>query len=323
MKEEDIRKKEIFNKYLEIVKKDVDDSFEFDKFVKIQCPACESDNYEFQFSKNRFNYVVCQNCNTLFVNPRPRFDTLEKFYESSPSSKFWVKEFFMPVAEARREKIFKPRAKFITERFSQLSRGKIGDIGAGFGLFLEELKKIWPESALVAIEPSVDMADICRNRGLEVCPRAIENVKEGEFDLLTSFELFEHLYEPKTFAEKAWELLKPGGHLVLTTLSGEGFDIQVLWEKSKSVSPPHHLNFFNPTSIKVLLEKVGFNIESIETPGKLDWDIVENMHVKEKVEIGRLWKLLSTKSESVKESFQKWISKNNLSSHMRVIAFKK
>ena len=69
----------------------------------------------------------------------------------------------------------------------------------------------------------------------------------------------------------------------MTTLNGLGFDIQQLWEQSKSISPPHHLNFYNTKSISLLLESSGFEIVEIATPGKLDWDIVEGM-IKDKEE---------------------------------------
>ena len=54
---------------------------------------------------------------------------------------------------------------------------------------------------------------------------------------------------------------------IFTTLFGTGLDIQVLWEHSPSVSPPpHHLNFFNPSSIKIILEKTGFECVDKKTP---------------------------------------------------------
>ena len=61
---------------------------------------------------------------------------------------------------------------------------------------------------------------------------------------------------------------------VFTTLSGTGADIQLLWENSKSISPPHHLNFFNPYSIKLILERTGFDQILVTTPGQLDMDIL-------------------------------------------------
>ena len=326
MKEEDIRKREVFDQYLEMVKKDVGAFFgDQSAFIQIPCPACSSQDYSTQFNKSGFNYVLCSVCGTLFVNPRPPFDLLADFYIQSPSTKFWVNEFFKPVAEARRVKIFRPRAEYVTQKFGSDPEWIVGDIGAGFGLFLEELSKIWPSSKLVAIEPSEEMSEICNAKGFEALPCAIEDVTgwNKKFDLLTSFELFEHVYDPQTFLRKIWELLRPGGRLLMTTLNGEGFDIQVLWDNSKSVSAPHDLNFFNPRSMKILLEKCGLTIEEISTPGRLDWDIIEGMIKNDGIDAGRFWDLLAKDgTEACKKEFQEWVAKNNFSSHMRVLAKK-
>ncbi len=324
MKEEEIRKRSVFNRYLELVAEDVKTIFtDRSCFIQIDCPACGGKNYQSQFEKLGFTYVLCPDCGTLFVNPRPPAQLLIEFYTKSPSTSFWVHDFFQPVAEARREKIFRPRAEYIRDTFPEISNGVIGDIGAGFGLFLEELAKLWPSAKLVAIEPSDEMVAICKDKGLEVLPYAVENVQgwDNQFDLLTSFELFEHLYNPGEFLNKVWHLLRQGGRLFLTTLNGEGFDIQILWQKSKSVAPPHHLNFFNPRSITRLLQENNFVVEKVDTPGKLDWDIIEGMYREGEVALGHFWQLVAEQAgPAAKSSLQDWISKNGLSSHMRILA---
>ncbi len=326
MKEEEIRQRSAFNRYLELVAEDVKTIFAGTScFIQIDCPACGSKNYQPQFGKSGFSYVLCPNCGTLFVNPRPPFQLLMDFYTHSHSASFFAHGFFQPVAEARREKIFRPRAEYVRDAFPEMSNGLIGDIGAGFGLFLEELARFWTSARLVAIEPSTEMVAICQEKGLEVIPCAVEDVQgwDGKFDLLTSFELFEHLYAPAEFLKKAWRLLHPGGYLLLTTLNGEGFDIQILWEKSKSVAPPHHLNFFNPRSIAMLLRANNFIVDKVDTPGKLDWDIVEGMYKEEGLDPGRFWRLVAEQAEpSVKSRLQDWISLSGLSSHMRILAKK-
>jgi SAM-dependent methyltransferase len=326
MKEDEIRKRDVFNRYLELVKNDADVIFR-DKstFQSLHCPACGSEQHTSQFDKSGFHYVQCSQCDTLFVNPRPTCENLMHIYTDSPSTKFWVEEFFLPMVEARREKIFKPRAQYITEKFPQLRTGIIGDIGAGFGIFSEELKKIWPDANILAIEPSVDMASICRDKGLTVIESTMENVDPAcnKFDLLTAFELFEHLHDPSVFARQAFALLNRGGYLYFTTLNGLGFDIQLLWEKSKSVSPPHHLNFFNPQSIRLMLEKMGFVLIEISTPGQLDWDIIEGGYRQEALDPGRFFRTVTRYgSDESKKELQAWISRNDFSSHMRVIAKK-
>lgn len=327
MKEDEIRKRDVLNRYLELVKIDADVIFR-DKstFQTSSCPACGSEHHVSRFDKSGFHYVQCVNCDTLFVNPRPTYENLMQIYTDSPSTKFWVEEFFLPMSEARRKKIFEPRAQYITDKFPQLRAGIIGDIGAGFGIFSEALKKIWPDANVMAIEPSVDMSKICRDKGLFVIESTMENVdpKCHQFDLLTAFELFEHLHDPAVFAQKASELLNAGGYLYLTTLNGLGFDIQLLWEKSKSVTPPHHLNFFNPQSIRLMFEKMGFTLIEVATPGQLDWDIIESGYRQEALDPGRFFRTVSKYgSTQAKKDLQSWIGNHNFSSHMRVIAQKK
>jgi SAM-dependent methyltransferase len=323
MKEEDIRKRSVLNRYLELVDEDAARLFgDRSRFESIGCPACGGRDLADRFDKTGFTYVQCAGCETLFVNPRPTNEDLMRIYVDSPSTRFWVNDFFLPTAEARREKIFKPRAQLIAERFPDVRSGRLADIGAGFGLFLDEMKALWPEADIVAIEPSVEMAKICRDKGLTVLESTLEEAdSSAKFDLLTAFELFEHLHDPATFIERVHAHLNPGGYVFLTTLNGLGFDIQLFWERAKSVYPPHHLNFFNPSSMRTLLERKGFEVVEAATPGQLDWDIVEGAYKQEGTDPGRFFKTVSRHgSDEAKRELQQWIRANGFSSHMRVIA---
>jgi len=326
MKESDIRDREILNYYLELVKEDCKKLFESDNLlVNVACPACESDLYKNEFTKNSFEYVTCTQCNTLFVRNRPRFDILMSFYSCSTSTDYWVNNFFKPKSEKRRELIFRPRAHDVKNRFGEDPKWIVGDIGAGFGIFLEELRRLWPKSKYVAVEPSINQAVICKEAHIKVecCPLEKLEGYQNHFDLLTAFELMEHLHHPVTFLRSIYNLLKPGGFFLAAMLNGEGFDIQILWEKSKSVTPPHHLNFFNPASLSQLLIHSGFKIMELDTPGVLDWDIVEGMIKNEGIDAGRFWSLLSEKgTPKAKSRFQEWIQTSMLSSHMRILACK-
>lgn len=325
MKENDIRKREVMDKYCALVEKDIGIFFKASELISVQCPACGSKDHSLEFKKSNFSYVSCMRCATLFTNPRPKYETLREFYSDSESTSFWISDFFKPVANARREKIFRPRAEYASRILDGDERRIIGDIGAGFGLFLDELRRIMPNNRYIAIEPSVEMSGICHEQGLEVIGASLEDTDEdvASFDLLTAFELMEHLFDPVSFLKKVYSLLRPKGHFFLTTLNGKGFDILLLWERSKIVMPPHHLNFFNTKSIRILLEEAGFEIVEISTPGKLDWDIVEGGIRDEGLELDRFWKILAYEgSDSCKKDLQDWISKSNLSSHMSVLARK-
>jgi len=326
MKEKEIRNPQAHEQYLALVHADAIAFFgDANQLEAAPCPACQSVRFQPEFVKFGFAYVTCQTCRTLYVNPRPKVGPLKDFYVKSPSSRYWVDGFFKPVAEARREKIFRPRAEYIAGLFPELAKEKIGDIGAGFGLFLEELRRLWPEGQFLAIEPSPEMAAICREKGLKVEESIFEDLEGGDssFSLLTTFELLEHLHTPKFLISKAFNMLRPGGYFLATTLNGEGFDIQLLWEKSRSVFPPHHLNFLNPGSLAQLCRDVGFEVKEALTPGLLDWQIVENAMQRSEAHFDRFWEHFSRfGSEHAKQELQQWITKHRLSSHMRVLAQK-
>ena len=151
----------------------------------------------------------------------------------------------------------------------------------------------------------------------------IENIKnqENSCDLVTCFEVLEHVYDPHLFIKNISNLLKPGGIMIVTTLSVDGFDIQFLWEKSEQISPPHHINFLSTKGFKHLFKRAGLNNIHVITPGVLDVDIVKNainkdQDLKEKNEF--LSKLITNTSFSQK--FQNLITESGLSSHDWIIA---
>ena len=80
MKEEEIRKRSVFNRYLELVAEDVQAIFsDRSSFIEADCPACGNKNSQPQFEKLGFAYVLCSGCGTLFVNPRPPYQLLMDF----------------------------------------------------------------------------------------------------------------------------------------------------------------------------------------------------------------------------------------------------
>lgn len=326
MKEEDIRKRELFDKYISLVEQDSAALLKKkSEFLKICCPACGSGESFDGFEKKGFEYSCCTSCKTLYANPRPRFEDLMDFYTGSESTSFWINEFFKPVAEERRKQIFRPRAEYISKILSEKTDLTIGDIGAGFGIFLDELSRLRKGDNLVAIEPSPEQARLCESLGLVAETSALESLEgyEGQFELLTAFELFEHLHDPEDFLKHVFRMLRPGGLFLITTLNGIGFDILLLWENSRSILPPVHLNFFNPESIAMLLKKCGFEMVETATPGRLDWDIVESAIKNTGARPGRFWEMFAASGTAEsKAALQDWISGGGMSSHMRILAKK-
>lgn len=327
MKEEDIRPQKIFDEYLELAKQDTKNYFSDSEKEKINCPSCGALG-SFAFSKNGFKYDECSNCHTLYVNPRPISSALDRYYTEAPSVEFWATTFYKETAEARRNLLWKPKAQKIISIVSNYIKNDdcyaVIDIGGGYGIFVEEIKKI-AKCDTVVIEPGPKLAEICRSKNIKVVQKFLNEVSIHELPtskkVFTSFELFEHLHSPREFLNDVYKNMSKGDIFIFTTLSGTGADISVLWEHSKSVSPPHHLNFFNPKSMPILLEDVGFKEIKIETPGKLDVDILKkNSHLIK----DRFWQyFLSMASDDDLVVMQKAIEKTCSSSHIMVTCQKK
>ena len=108
---------------------------------------------------------------------------------------------------------------------------------------------------------------------------------------------------------------------MFTTLTVSGFDIQVLWEKSKSVYPPHHINLLSIDGFRRLVERSGLSLVHLCTPGALDVDIVRNICIENSdVNIPRFAASIINAPEKVRTKFQSFLKANNLSSHIRIIA---
>jgi hypothetical protein len=121
------------------------------------------------------------------------------------------------------------------------------------------------------------------------------------------------------------KLLKPGGLLVFTTLTVSGLDLLVLWDKSKSISPPHHINFLSVEGLAAMLKRCGLEELEITTPGKLDVDIINNAKNEDpKLALPRFMEyMLKNRTDKTFIGLQEFLQENNLSSHVRVVARKK
>ena len=325
MKEEEIRPKKIFDEYLSLAKQDTEIYFSDVEKVYGFCPACEAVG-DYTFDKNGFSYEVCSHCQTLYVNPRPVASAFLKYYTESPSSKFWASTFYKKTAEARREKLWKPKARLILqtlEKHNCSSDYTLVDVGGGFGLFAEEIRSLSGKAPIV-IEPGPELAAVCREKSLKVVEKFLEDVVLNDLPAspkaFVSFELFEHLHDPSLFLSRLMRLMNSGDLFIFTTLSGTGVDIQALWEYSKSVNPPHHLNFLNPRSVDLLLTRLGFESLSITTPGELDVDILANNL---EVVKDRFWRtFIANATHYQREKCQAFISDSGWSSHMMVVCRK-
>lgn len=325
MKETDIRPKQLFDRYLQLAAEDAARLAEDAAgFVAVPCPACGGEGAD-SFVKASYRYCECRQCGSLFLNPRPTPERMERFYAEAESVRFWSTDFYRQTAEARRVSMFRPRAEMAAEMAERLGLGanaRLADVGAGYGLFLEEAAQLGRFGTLTAVEPAAELAAVCRDKGFTVVEKTAEAVADGEVaaDLATAFEVLEHVNEPLGFLRAVGTLLAPGGVAILTTLTASGFDIQVLWDAAKGVYAPHHINLMSVDGIEALVRRAGLELVELATPGRLDVDIVANtLAERSDVTPGRFVTNLLAASAETRAAFQSFLAANRLSSHVRFV----
>ncbi|MHB8108766.1 MAG: methyltransferase domain-containing protein [Syntrophorhabdaceae bacterium] len=314
MKEQDIRPKELFSRYLELSKID-GDRLDRSMFIDIPCPGCGGEERFPQFQKDGYSYMRCRICGSLYCSPRPIEAQLTTIYNQSESARYWSEVFFPAVVEARRERMFRKKAIKVLQVLEErnMRPRSICDVGAGYGIFLEELQRILPEAHLSAIEPDPRLAVRCREKGFETLEKFAAGSGEwaGRFDLVISSEVVEHVFSPLEFVRSIQSLVAVGGMALITGLGYEGFDILLLQENSNSVFPPHHLNFLSVSGFERILTRSGFNRVEVITPGELDVDIVCNAP-----QCPELVRVAALRGETALAELQEWIRRQKMSSHV-------
>ncbi len=295
------------------------------KFCEVLCPACMVKNDNIELIKNGFSYVECEQCKMLYVSPRPTPEILSEFYPNSKQYQFFNDHIFPASVEVRRKKIFIPRVNKVLDYCEKygVKKEKLIEVGTGYGIFCEELVKTGAFSDIVGVEASDSLAETCTDKGYRLYNGLLEDLEITEkFNVAVAFEVLEHIFSPKIFLEKIYNLMNDNSLLMLTFPAWSGFDASILREYSSSIDH-EHLNYFNEKSISQLLNSVGFEVLEISTPGELDVEIVRKTVLKNKLKLPKfLENICIDNYENLGGKFQSFLKENKLSSHMMVVAQK-
>lgn len=327
--ENDIRPQELMRKKREYLKADVRFLSErAGAFVRVDCPACDGQGQE-KFRKTCHTYEECASCGTIFVNPRPNEKTLAEFYGSSQNYWFWNQYIFPASEEIRRVKIFRPRVDRVISLCAEhgVGRRQILEVGAGFGIFCEEMQKTSAFKEVIALEPEPNLAASCRKRGLKAISKRIEELSPADAspDVIVSFEVIEHLFSPAKFIRSASAMLAESGLLILTCPNVRGFDMRILGMHAPTFDH-EHLNYFHPASLELLLGRFGFEKIDHSTPGLLDVGIVRRVATELEGVLDHdpfIRDVVLSGTDSQRTALQCFLRDAHLSSHMWMVARKK
>jgi 2-polyprenyl-3-methyl-5-hydroxy-6-metoxy-1,4-benzoquinol methylase/ribosomal protein S27E len=291
-------------------------------FIAVNCPTCGHEDSPPVFSKFGFQYLQCPACQTIYMSPRPSPEVMASYYANSENYRYWAEHIFPASEGARREKINRPWLASILEICEKhgVARNHLLEIGPGFGTFSALVNSENAFRLVTAVEPTPEMAKACRERGVNVVEKSVEEIEKElpPADVVVAFEVVEHLFEPKKFFSITARLLAPGGVLVISCPNGLGFDIATLGAQSLAVDA-EHVNLFNPTSIRRLGEACGLVCLEVSTPGRLDAEFVRTAALAGHYDLSGqpfFRQVLLEEWDTLGWPFQQFLASHKLSAHM-------
>lgn len=239
----------------------------------MQCPICKNIKTEEFFigrdllhnQESNFKLYRCKTCNLVLLESALNEKELEKYYPKDYIS-------FPKAIQNEKNIIRKFDRQFgVNKRVNRVLQktkqtGKILDIGCATGIFLNEMKKKGWDS--YGIEPSTHAADYARHTyGLEIYNGMLEKdiFPESFFDVITMWDVLEHVPDPWDIVANVWKLLKPNGLFVISMPNTLAWEQQFFGKYWAGWDIPRHTYIFNNENIYNLLESNNFTVSEISS----------------------------------------------------------
>ena len=240
----------------------------------MKCKLCGSNNIHItykgkirngglgKYTKEDVEIYKCENCDVIWHDTI--IDDLGQYYESSE-----YRDSLEGSSEA--DIFYKLHDKETLNKFlytgTDIFRHKVvAYIGCGCGAFLDFLKGV--ASEIVAVEPSETYRQVMDKKGFHTYAYAEEAKLDwkNKIDMITSFDVIEHVEDPMGFLKECYYLLKEGGQAVIGTptdapvmrsLLGEIYEKQLLFSTQ-------HLWIFSEKILKMMAESAGYQEISVK-----------------------------------------------------------
>ncbi len=232
---------------------------------QISCPVCGEHsalpllNKHDRFSGVEFTYVCCSTCGLIYLNPRPDPVEILRYYPDryeayQPQSAMEKPRHGWRPAGPRQAQF-----QFVTLHAPQPAR--LLDVGCGTGDFLDYARRNGWQVAGTELNPQI--AELAHSTyGLVVYSGALEEAPLGEaqFDVVTLWDVLEHLPDPCASLRRCQSLLRPGGLLVFSIPNLDSFDRFLFGTAWIGWDAPRHFNLFDRNTLRYLLDRSGFHL---------------------------------------------------------------
>lgn len=272
--------------------------------LKTECPVCYHQGqilYTFDFPLNNreknLAYYHCSSCQHVWLVPQLSKEESEAVYADYHTHKLQEKS--LPLGSLREKWLqsflfqsfgyrhLQPRPGFLWRLIGLLTsllpplreraiiavngikgekNGRLLDVGCGHGLFLKRMAH-WGWQ-VTGVEPDRKAAQIAREiLGLTIFEGTLEEARfpDESFEAISFRHSLEHIASPSLTLKKCFRLLKPQGKIYILTPNSRSLGHYIFKFNWRGLEPPRHAHIFSPASLRQLVEKAGFKIDSVWT----------------------------------------------------------
>ena len=236
------------------------------------CPLCKSKVIRTVYSFHTFSVLCCGGCQNSWRSDMYSKEKIEEIYsgESYANEKYFADELSDAGNLSTRRLKDYDRALAYIEQVA--GTGRLLDVGCGAGAFLALAKQRgWDVSG---IEMSPKLASICQHTlKVPVANGRFEDCQlpQAGYNVVTMWDVIEHVLDPVACMRKAEELLRPGGILVFCTpdedslLARSGLALYKLTASRYSypafaLHPPYHTYFFSRKGFLRILSQLDLRV---------------------------------------------------------------
>jgi 2-polyprenyl-3-methyl-5-hydroxy-6-metoxy-1,4-benzoquinol methylase len=231
------------------------------------CMLCGSGRFRTEVQDAPYEVRRCEQCGLGWVSPRFGQRRLAEIYKSdrywrSPSPKTQGYTDYRADAELYLD-TFRNRLRFVLRNGPR--GGRALDVGCAAGFCMAAMRELGFETH--GLEISETIASHAREQfGFEtihIGPLEQAPYPDGHFDLITMWDVVEHVVDPVSLLARARELLTPDGLLVIETQDIDSRFARALGPKWHHYKHEEHIYHFNPATVETLLAQAGFRVEKL------------------------------------------------------------
>ncbi len=257
-------------------------------------------------------YLRCPETGSLFLKQLPDWKEWAKVLEEAGRVRQSPQGFHQEIEHSRIENVYLPKLEWIQESLQlqgvRFPAFLVASPPPAFGQFLKE-------SGFFSEVAVVDEMQLAHSG---------ESLPKGKVKAALLLESLDRVDDPQGLICGVRSSLEQGGLLFVTSLVFSGFDMAVLGLRNRYLYPPDRTNCFTLRGLTALLERNGFELIEVSTPGVLDVEIVaSHLKVDPSVPVTGFEKELIAASPEVRSAFQAFLQENGLSSFARLVARKK